>query len=160
MDKAKIKSWFDHAFACGGGPDELLEADRAILARVSEQVVKRRMATPAILFLESMRPLNFVGSQVMHFLKPFLTLVFTETDITHLAQALEKRASVPFLVDIIEQQAADRQAATRPPVDRPAASCPSTPVASGFSTPAASGPSTPAASGPSAPAVPAPRPQP
>ena len=41
--------------------------DKAFLIKLAEEVKARRMTTPAIFFLEMMRPLNFVGSQAMIF---------------------------------------------------------------------------------------------
>jgi len=61
-----------HAFALDGPLGPLTDEDRALLARLAAKVVVRRMAGPAILFLESMRPLNYIGSQALVFLRPFL----------------------------------------------------------------------------------------
>jgi hypothetical protein len=63
------------------------------------------MAMPALLFLESLGPLNFLGSQVLHGLRPFFELVCDATEMERLAVILERRDSVPRLMAIIQEQA-------------------------------------------------------
>ena len=54
-------------------PEERLpDADQALLDRVAVWICDRRMETPAVLFLETARPLSFVGSQAMHFFDPLV----------------------------------------------------------------------------------------
>ena len=48
------------------------EEEQAILKKVATKVVERRMAVPAIVFLESVKPLNFIGSQVLIFFEPII----------------------------------------------------------------------------------------
>ena len=47
--------------------------DKAFLTKLAEEVKARSMTTPAIFFLEMMRPLNFVGSQAMIFFGPIIS---------------------------------------------------------------------------------------
>jgi len=81
-----------------GPPDE----DEALIARIADQIVRRRLAVPAILFLESVKPLNFVGSQLMVFMDPILKLVTTIPDYERLAKLLEERGSIERLIQAIE----------------------------------------------------------
>jgi hypothetical protein len=54
--------------------------------------------------LEMSRPLNFVGSQAMHFLTPFLS-VFTNTQgYQQLAEFLEQRGSIDTICIAIENR--------------------------------------------------------
>ncbi|GAX59698.1 ATP-dependent Zn protease [Candidatus Scalindua japonica] len=62
------------------------------------------MSVPAIMFLESVRPLNFIGSQAMIFLKPVLSRFFTREEYHKLAIILEKREVVDLLINEIEQK--------------------------------------------------------
>ncbi len=80
--------------------------DAALLEKVAHLIVKRGMALPALLFLESLGPLNFLGSQVLHGLSPFLELVCNATEMERLASVLERRDSVPRLIAVIQEQAA------------------------------------------------------
>lgn len=99
-----------HAFALG---TPLSEADRKLLARLAAAIVLRRMAGPAVLFLTSLRPLNFVGSQAMHFLRPFLTPLLNPRDYRRLAGILERREGLAALVAAIEAAVARRSGEAR-----------------------------------------------
>jgi len=75
-----------------------------LLQRLANKVVQLRMTTPAILFMESVRPLNYVGSQVMVFLAPLVQIVFSSPEWDQLQQVLEKRESLGYIVDLIEEK--------------------------------------------------------
>jgi hypothetical protein len=62
------------------------------------------MTTPALMVLESGRPLNFLGSQVLAFLSPFLTLVFSREEYERFVDFLEKRGSLPLLIEKIVEE--------------------------------------------------------
>ena len=77
--------------------------EKAFLTKLAEEVKARRMTTPAIFFLEMMRPLNFVGSQAMIFFGPIIS-AFVKTDGYYKAATLmEKKGSLTILLDEIEQ---------------------------------------------------------
>jgi len=75
--------------------------EEALARRVADFIVRRRMVAPALMVLESGRPLNFVGSQVLVFLSPFLTFIFSRDEYDGFARFLEKRRSVDVLIDMI-----------------------------------------------------------
>jgi hypothetical protein len=75
------------------------------LERVATAIVARGMATPATLFLESMGPLNFLGSQALHVLTPVIESVVSSTELTQIARLLERRDSIPRLLALIEAKA-------------------------------------------------------
>lgn len=77
--------------------------DAALLHRVAREVVRRHLVTPAILFLESAKPLNFVASQLLVFLDPILRLFLTLPDYGRLARLLERRESIEWLIVAIER---------------------------------------------------------
>lgn len=78
--------------------------DRALLTRVAVFVVRRRMTAPAILFLESVRPLNFIGSQTMLFLAPFVKAFLNMREYEQIQQILENRESISAFVDLLEEE--------------------------------------------------------
>jgi hypothetical protein len=89
--------------------------DQEILDRLASWVVAKRMTAPAILFLESHRPLSFVGSQAMiaaspivHIFEPFLKGLmgpgFEHAAYKRFAVMMEDRESVERLVIAIERQ--------------------------------------------------------
>ncbi len=85
--------------------------DLALLERVADAVVARGMAAPATLFLESMGPMNFLGSQALHFLAPIVECVLTHTELAQIARLLEQRDSLHRLTALIEAKAATAQGA-------------------------------------------------
>lgn len=85
-------------------PPESTEADdEALINRIAGEIVRRRMTTPAILFLESVKPLNFVGSQFLAFMDPILRLFLTIRDYDRLVRLLEKRESIERVIQAIER---------------------------------------------------------
>ena len=88
--------------------------DQEILDRLASWVVTKRMTTPAILFLESHRPLSFVGSQAMiaaspiaHFFEPFLQYLmgpgYEHAIYKRFAGLMEDRENVERLIIAIER---------------------------------------------------------
>jgi hypothetical protein len=85
------------------GKGILPEEEEVVLAKVAQKVVDKGMTVPAILFLETIKPLNFIGSQAMVFFEPVVQTVFNLKDYDTLRQALEKRESVEILLLRIEE---------------------------------------------------------
>jgi hypothetical protein len=99
----KIIDGFKHAFATDGVKLEEYETD--LIRKLADFVVRRNMSVPAIMFLESARPLNFVGSQAMVFFKPIISRFFTSVEYDKLATILERREVIDLLITEIEQRA-------------------------------------------------------
>ena len=76
--------------------------EEAVLNKLANKVVEKRMSVPAILFLESVKPLNFIGSQTMIFFEPIVQTVFNFKDYDTLRIALEKRDTIEILLLKIE----------------------------------------------------------
>jgi hypothetical protein len=96
-----------HAFATAPA-ETLTAADVALLERAADVIVQRGMATPAVLFLESVGPMNFLGSQALHFLTPILQVVFPERDVQRVAVLLERRDTLSKLADLIDARERER----------------------------------------------------
>ncbi len=75
-----------------------------LLDKVADGIVKRRLSSPALIFLESVRPLNFLSSQAIVFLQPIVGLIISKKEIDLLAKILEKRESIPLLIELIEKK--------------------------------------------------------
>ena len=87
-----------HAFAVDSGEEFGLE-ERELAERLARFLVGRRMTSPALMALETARPVTFLGSQLLAFLSPFLSLVFLQEETTRFVRLLEKRKGVDLLVD-------------------------------------------------------------
>ena len=77
--------------------------DEGMLDELADAIVRRHLATPALFFLESMRPLSFVGSQMMVFLRPMINAIWSDPRRWDQLQAvLEQRGSVEELARRLE----------------------------------------------------------
>lgn len=99
----RFSDGFKRAFSLTSGEGSIDEEDILLLERIAAQVVKRRMTEPVILLAESCGPINFIGSQVIHFLRPILDLACNTKEIEKLAIILEKGESLSVFVKILER---------------------------------------------------------
>ena len=79
------------------------EEENAVLEKLATKVVDRGMTIPAILFLESVKPLNYISSQAMVFFEPMVQSVFNFKDYDTMRIALEKRETLEILLLKIEK---------------------------------------------------------
>jgi len=75
---------------------------RALLEKAATWIVRRGLTAPAILFLETGKPLNFLGSQLLIALSPFIQAIFKGDEYHKFALILEKDANVELLIELIE----------------------------------------------------------
>jgi hypothetical protein len=99
---SRFRAQFTHAFAMPKQDDLLSVEEVALLDRMAETVVRRGMAAPATLFLESVAPMNFLGSQLLHALVPLLNLACDSKDWDRAARLLECRGTLGRLAAMIE----------------------------------------------------------
>lgn len=85
---------------------ELSPEDEELIELVAEKVVSSRMTVPAILFVESSKPLSFVGSQFLYFLEPIVRAFVKGDRYTRFAALLEDRNNVEILLQAIEHREA------------------------------------------------------
>lgn len=78
------------------------EEQEAAAERVARFIIRWKLTVPAILSLETMRPLSFVGSQFMHVLTPSITTFLSVSDWDRLAHLLEDRRGLEYLIRRIE----------------------------------------------------------
>ena len=110
---AKVRAGLRHAFAVRPETQPLSIEDVQLLERIAEVIVKRRMAAPAIMFLESIGPMNFLGSQALHFITPIVDCAFNVKEVEQVARLLERRDTVSRLIAIIEATSAPKGATAR-----------------------------------------------
>ncbi|MDH4084891.1 MAG: hypothetical protein OEV99_17250 [Nitrospira sp.] len=107
---AKVRAGLRHAFAVEP-EDQLFSIDDVqLLERIAETIVKRGMAAPATMFLESMGPMNFLGSQALHFITPIIDCAFDVKEVEQVARLLERRDTVTRLILLIEAKSAPKGA--------------------------------------------------
>ncbi len=83
----------------------MTEADGAMLDELADAIVRRHLATPALFVLESMRPLGFVGSQMMVVLRPLVAMIWPAPQRwDQLQRVLEVRGSMELLARRLEER--------------------------------------------------------
>jgi hypothetical protein len=121
-----IKAWFAHAFAVEKYDESTLAPEeRGVLDKIARQVNQRGLVTPFIVFLQSNRHMNWMGSQAMVFAQPIADLMnsidlirlfvdkllrlfglqLTLDDYNILMKAFEKRYSIEYLIQRMEAYA-------------------------------------------------------
>ena len=126
-----MKSWLKHAFAVDPpGPAEPTDAQHACVEKLCVEVVRRHLSTPALIFLEMSRPMNFIGAQALHFFAPLINAVTDADGHRHFAAFLEHRGSIDYIcrrIEALEASASKRESqptADTTTVDDDAASIP------------------------------------
>jgi hypothetical protein len=97
-----------------GVPEDPQEAARkeqeinALIEEASEWVVRRRLETPALLFLETHKPLTSLASHSVIFATPLLAPLFGLGRMEQLQTLMESSANIDRLMDRIEEKAEAR----------------------------------------------------
>lgn len=103
--------------------DEIPLARKAeILNRVAQRVVELRLTPIAVVTLETIKPLTFLGSQLMVFFQPILTAFLPTRAYDEFAALLEERKNVEELTRRIEELEAERSSGATRPATSPDAS--------------------------------------
>ena len=101
------------------------EEDEKLLDAVAGRIVRMGMAVPAIFFLESTKPLSYIGSQALVFLEPFVKSFLNLASYDRFVALLEDRRSIERLLrkieDRDEQAREDEKARKRQEKERKAA---------------------------------------
>jgi len=108
---SKFSDFFKHAF-CTGTEEQALYAEEDILperkdeliGKLAQEIVDRRLSVPAIFFLETVKPLSFLGSQAMVFFEPIVQSVFAFKNYKEFYLLLEDRKNVEKLLQEIEKK--------------------------------------------------------
>lgn len=84
-------------------PEEISEErKKEILSKLADGIAGRRLTAPAIMFLESIKPLNYISSQVMIFFEPVIMSIFSIAQYREIALILEERGAIEKLITMIE----------------------------------------------------------
>jgi len=92
---------------------EIAADDAALLDRLAGRVVALRLETPAIVALETARPLSVIAGQAMVFFEPIVLSLFRLPDYRRFARLIERRECLERLTGQIEVHVARREEAAR-----------------------------------------------
>jgi hypothetical protein len=108
-----LRVGLQHAFATESTARPFSTEEVEIMERVADMIVVRGMAAPATVFLESMGPMNFLGSQAFHFFTPIIECACNAKEVELVARLLERRDSIPRLITLIEMKSAVKRASAQ-----------------------------------------------
>lgn len=113
-----IKKWLAHAFAVERLEDFAPTVEQQQIAdRICREIIRRDMVTLAILTLETCRPLNYIGSQAIHFFSPLLSILVDPKSQKIFADLLEQRASIEWLCQRLEFLSKTKAEGQSPAID-------------------------------------------
>jgi hypothetical protein len=81
-----------------------------LLHRVADEVVRRGLESPAVLFLEAHRPLQFLTSQALVVFSPLLAVVFRPEILEKTVVLMQDRQNLDRLIHRIEALSQERRA--------------------------------------------------
>lgn len=81
-----------------------LERKEELIGKFAQEIVDRRLSVPAIMFLETVKPLSFLGSQAMIFFEPIIQAIFAFKSYKEIYLLLEKRDNIELLMQEIEKR--------------------------------------------------------
>jgi hypothetical protein len=85
-----------------------LPEHKEVMERFARKIVEWRMTAPAILFLESAKPLSFLGNQALIFFQPIVQSIFSFKTYDEVVEILEDRDNLEYLLSRLEELEAER----------------------------------------------------
>ncbi len=73
-----------------------------LIDKLARKIVSRRLGVVAIVLFESVKPLSFLGSQLMVFLDPFISAFFKPDEYRKFYEMIEDRKNIDKLIKRIE----------------------------------------------------------
>lgn len=98
-----FKRWFDARAGAQEHVEPFTEKEAAIMEKIANKVVEWKMTVPAIIFLESVKPLNYIGAQALVFFEPFVQTLFNFAEYDTFREMMERRETVERLLLKIEE---------------------------------------------------------
>jgi len=89
------------------------ERKKFLMNKIAQKVVDYRLSPVAIVFLESSKPLSFLGNQFLIFMQPFYRALFSYREYEEVAAMLEDRNNIEALICEIERLEEKRNEAKR-----------------------------------------------
>lgn len=89
------------------------EETEKFVVDVATAIVKRRLETPAVLFLEMHKPLSYIASQGLIVAMPFLGPIIGQERIARFSRFLQARDNIERLIQRIEDMSEERDIANK-----------------------------------------------
>lgn len=76
--------------------------DKAFIGRIARRIYNTGLVTPAVFFLEMVKPLSLLGSHALVFWGPIVSAFVRTEGYYRAAELLENPATIEFLITAIE----------------------------------------------------------
>lgn len=98
-----MHNWLRHAFAVESAQNfSPTTAERELVERVAAEIARRGLTLPALVMLESSRPLSGLGGQALRFVEPWFAAVTNAAGLKVLAELLERPGGMDFVVTTLQ----------------------------------------------------------
>jgi hypothetical protein len=84
------------------------ERKKFLINKIAQKVIDYRLSPVAIIFLESSKPLSFLGNQFLIFMQPFYRALFSYREYEEITAMLEDRNNIEVLICEIERLEEER----------------------------------------------------
>ncbi len=84
------------------------ERKKFLINKIAQKVIDYRLSPVAIVFLESSKPLSFLGNQFLIFMQPFYRALFSFREYEEITAMLEDRKNIETLICEIERLEEER----------------------------------------------------
>jgi len=89
------------------------ERKKILINKIAQKVIDYRLAPVAIVFLESSKPISFLGNQFLIFMQPFYRALFAYREYEEITAMLEDRNNIEALICEIERLEEERHESKR-----------------------------------------------
>lgn len=83
------------------------EEAQELMDKVAKFFTERRLGSASLMVIESLRPLHFIGSQLLYMIAPFAELIFNPTEYQKFACTLENDENITYLLNQIDKYDAE-----------------------------------------------------
>jgi len=91
----------------GNSTEIIIEIEREkaliLIDKAARFIAERKLTPAAIMTIESLRPLNFIGSQLLYFIMPFAEFFFDSRQYQEFAALMESDEYIKILMDRIDE---------------------------------------------------------
>lgn len=91
----------------GNHSEIIVEIDREraliLIDKAARFIVERKLTPAALMTIESLRPLNFIGSQLLYMIMPFAEVFFNSRQYQEFAAMMEDDEYIKMLMDRIDE---------------------------------------------------------
>lgn len=84
------------------------ERKKFLINKIAQKIVDYRLSPVAIVFLESSKPISFLGNQFLIFMQPFYRALFSFREYEEITAMLEDRKNIETLICEIERLEEER----------------------------------------------------